>query len=63
MAHGKRFGELVSPGVVTDGDANWPELLGLGDECRHIRSDAESNNFVQAGLGADDVERLLADRA
>ena len=58
----QRRGDLGPARPVGDGDDLRPELVGLGDQHVDRRADAERDDLVAAGLGADDVERLRPDR-
>ena len=64
VANGQRGGDLGPPGRVADGDdarAGTPWPASMSDVDR--RADAEGDDLVARRLGADDVERLRADRA
>ena len=63
MAQGSAAASLCTAGRVADGDALGAELVGLGDQRGDVGPDAEGDDLVAPGLGADDVERLGADRA
>ncbi len=58
---GQGGGDLGPPGRIADRDDTRMQLLGLGDEGLDRRADAQPDDLV-ARFGADDVDRLRADR-